>query len=181
MVYGFASILAHIFGSPKKEHSLERWKELEEDVETFMRNKPWNYAPLWVQQPSDEQEGSVWPEVLMFHPAHVVGLQYYHMSKMTLSIYDPRLSDLGFRSLALRKSSEKAVVRHLKMVIGLAVSNNHVANAQFNASHSLQTCGSYLSEPREQRAAIDLLSQIQRRIGWRTAHVAKDLKEQWCM
>jgi len=73
------------------------------------------------------------------------------------------------------------VRENLRMAVGLAVSNNHVATAMFQASHILAACGMYLNSREEQGAAVDFLKQMTQRIGWQTSHIIKDLEEQWQM
>lgn len=83
------------------------------------------------------------------------------------------------------------------MVVGLAVSNEGVPNAAFEASHILSACeyvtttsskdlkltrplgGSYLSDPRDRDAAVEFLVNAERRIGWRTEHIVAHLRAQW--
>lgn len=103
--------------------SLERWKELEDQVEAWNDNKPWHFRPLWIRE-----ETSPFPEIWMTGPSHgmslrtaplappspvtdglacaVVGQQYYSLAKIVLGTFDPRLSRLGFGSHKIRKASE---------------------------------------------------------------------------
>jgi hypothetical protein len=37
----------------------------------------------------------------------------------------------------------------------------------------------YLIDRKEQDAAVDFLVQMNKRIGWQTAHIVRDLKRQW--
>ena len=145
----FAKILNHVFAEqPKAQRNQEeRWHELKTETETWHHTKPWYFSPLWIDR--DVQPGH-WPEVLLSHPAQVVGLQYYCLCKIVLAIYDPRLTKLGFGSHKLRKSSEDAVVEYLKMAVGLAVSNPDVTNAMFQSSHILAVCGPYLQDTKDQ-------------------------------
>ena len=65
------------------------------------------------------------------------------------------------------------------MVVGLAVSNDHVATAMFQASHVLAACGMYLNNREEQDAAVEFLKWMTKRMGWQTSHIVRDLEEQW--
>ena len=89
----------------------------------------------------------------------------------------------------------------MRIVIGLAVSNNTVGNAMFQACHLLSVCtcslqslilpshtssanitpagGAHLKEKREQDATEKFLIQMQAQMGWRTDHIIRDLREQW--
>lgn len=37
----------------------------------------------------------------------------------------------------------------------------------------------YLNDPEEQEAAVEFLMRMHTRMGWQTAHIVRDLKEQW--
>jgi len=65
------------------------------------------------------------------------------------------------------------------MIVGLAISNDHVKNASFHASHVLSACGSLLRSRREQEAAVLFLVDMERTMGWRTGHIIQDLRLQW--
>lgn len=180
-VFLFACVLNYVFGTEEESHTRKldtnRWTELEAQVEAWNTSKPWYFSALWSQAPRERTKP--WPELLTSEPAHAVGLQYYSLCKIVLAIYDPRLSRLGFGTLKLRKASENTVVEHLRISIGLAVSNPDVTNAMFQGSHILATCGSYLHDPVDQDAAIDFLEGMHRSMGWRTRPIIETLKEQW--
>jgi len=120
-----------------------------------------------------------WPELIMAHRAQVTALQYYHLARVVLAIYDPELTRLGFGSLRARKQSERVVLDGMRNIVGLAVSNEDCNNAIFEASHVLKTCGGYLKDEAEQNAAITFLENVQQRMGWTTAKTIAELQSQW--
>ena len=115
----------------------------------------------------------------MAHRAQVTGLQYYHLARVVLAIYDPALTRLGFGSLRASKQCEKIVLDGMRHIVGLASSNEDVTNAIFEASHILKTCGGYLKEEGEQNAAIAFLERAQQRMGWTTSKTIAELRSQW--
>jgi hypothetical protein len=66
IIFIFASILIHVF-RPHTELYAQRWAELEAEVESWSRSKPWYFSPLWVEQSADSEQGP-WPELLMAYP-----------------------------------------------------------------------------------------------------------------
>lgn len=64
MIFIFAEILNY---SCQQEEmpSLERWKELEDQAETWNDSKPWHFRPLWIRE-----EASPFPEIWMTGPSH---------------------------------------------------------------------------------------------------------------
>ena len=178
IIFVFANILNYVFGAGNNSHSQldpARWSELEAQAENWYLTKPWYFSALW----SEQAHENGWPELLTSHPAHTVGLQYYCLCKIVLAIYDPNLSRLGFASHKLRRNSEAVVVYHLRMAIGLAVSNPDVTNAMFQGSHILTVCGSYLHDEKDQQAAVEFLIGMKKSMGWNTDHIIRDLREQW--
>lgn len=115
----------------------------------------------------------------MAHRSQVTALQYYHLARVVLAIYDPELTRLGFGSLRARKASEKTVLDGMRHIVGLSASNEDVNNAIFEASHILQTCGGYLKEQAEQNAAVAFLEGVQQRMGWTTTKTISELRSQW--
>ncbi|GME52276.1 Zn 2cys6 transcription factor protein [Neofusicoccum parvum] len=173
MIFIFAEILNYSCQQDEMP-SLERWKELEDQVEAWNDNKPWHFRPLWIRE-----ETSPFPEIWMTGPSHVVGQQYYSLAKIVLGTFDPRLSRLGFGSHKIRKASEASIVEHLRTVIGLAISNEGVPAATFHASHILCACGSYLEEERDREGAVQFLLDLEKKIGWRSSRIIANLREQW--
>ncbi|EXJ53542.1 uncharacterized protein A1O5_13213 [Cladophialophora psammophila CBS 110553] len=182
IIFIFARMLTYVFGEDNKQLSLEQWAELDAEVAAWEVSKPWHFTPLFVESPGVsalKSNRSPWPELYVCNPAQVVGLQHYYFAKIVLAIYDPRLSKLSFGSLRLRRDSESMVRECLRMVVGLAVSNDHVQTAMFQGSHILSACGMYLNNREEQEAAVSFLEQMTRRMGWQTSHIIRGLKEQW--
>lgn len=68
IIFIFASILTYVF-QPENGPSLQQWMELQADVARWNSSKPWDFAPLWIEElgsPGDQP----WPEVMMSHDAH---------------------------------------------------------------------------------------------------------------
>lgn len=120
-----------------------------------------------------------WPELLYAHRPQVTGMQYYHLARVVLAIYDPELTRLGFGSHRARKNSERVVVDGLRNIVGLAATNEHYVNTFFEASHILRACGGYLREEAEQNAAIVFLERAEQKLGWRTGKTIQELRNTW--
>jgi hypothetical protein len=181
-VFLFARVLNYVFGSEdggvhSGRFESEEFTELENEVEAWNVSKPWYFSVLWAE--ADHDRRGQWPEAQTSTPAHAVGLQYYALCRIVLAIYDPRLTRLGFGTLKLRKASEAIVLKHLRLAVGIAVSNPDVTNAMFQGSHILAVCGSYLHDAADQEAAVEFLEGMNRTMGWRTLPIIENLREQW--
>ncbi|KAK8183121.1 hypothetical protein IWZ00DRAFT_368909 [Phyllosticta capitalensis] len=179
IIYIFAHVLNYCSQQNQSEEnsSIERWKQLGDEVEAWNTNKPHHFRPLWVNEP--KETGSPFPEIWMTLPAHVVGQQYYSLAKILLASYDPHLLRLGFGSHKLRKISEGIILSNLRIVVGLAITNPFASSAMNHASHILLTCGSYFEDERDRECAVEFLEDMERKIGWRTERVISVLREQW--
>jgi hypothetical protein len=109
IIFIFARILTFVFRQDGEQMSRREWTDLESEVAHWEVSKPWHFAPLFEDGPDAtgrDQHHTAWPELYMCNPAQVVGLQHYHLAKIILAIYDPRLAKLSIGSLRLRRHSE---------------------------------------------------------------------------
>ncbi|KAF2113150.1 hypothetical protein BDV96DRAFT_579825 [Lophiotrema nucula] len=180
IIFLFATVLQHVFvhnavGSLSKD----RWAELDTDVEEWNKTKPWTFSPLFVDEIAGKEFNGSWPSLPTAAGVVAVGLQYFHLCKILLTIYSPHASLVGLAGLRQRKSTDATIRRHIRMVIGYGVSNSHCGNAMFQGSHILSACGAYIVDKNEQEACVEYLKGLQNQIGWRTDKVLCDLQEQW--
>lgn len=120
-----------------------------------------------------------WPELLFSNRTQVMGMQYYHLARVVLAIYDPELTRLGFGSHRARKNSERTVLDGLRNIVGLASTNEDLLNCFFEACHILRACGGYLRDEAEQNAAVVFLERAEQKLGWRTGKTIQELRSTW--
>lgn len=180
IIFQFATILQKVF-EESEGHSIskEEWNELEADTEEWGRTKPWTFAPLYTDANAGQAFTGSWPDLPAPSGVVAVGLQYYHLCKILLQIYSPHATLVGLASIRQRKTTDAAIRRHIRIVIGYGISNNHCGNAMFQGSHILSACGAYVIDEIEQEACVEYLKGLQNLIGWRTDKVLADLREQW--
>ncbi|KAF2658339.1 hypothetical protein K491DRAFT_776521 [Lophiostoma macrostomum CBS 122681] len=180
IIFQFATILQHVF-EETEGHSLTRdkWQELESETEEWERTKPWTYGPLLPDGNAGKEFHGSWPSLPTPSGMVAVGLQYYHLCKILLQIYSPHASLVGLAGIRQRKTTDAAIRKHIRVVIGYGVSNKHCDNAMFQGSHILSACGAYITDKVEQEACLKYLGGLQKEMGWRTDKVLADLKEQW--
>ena len=168
------------------EISHQEWTQLDNEVEAWHTQKPSSFDSLWTQPITygtaplhDTSRTSVFPEIIMSQGAHVVGAQYYYMSKLLLATHNPHVLRSGFGAVKQRRDADRMAVDHLRNIVGLAISNKPCLNAHVTATYVLHSCGSWLSEVREQEEAIEFLYRIERLMGWNTGHIIPSLRSQW--
>ncbi|KAF2475054.1 uncharacterized protein BDR25DRAFT_384596 [Lindgomyces ingoldianus] len=179
-IFLFANVLKHVFeGRESSPLSRDKWAELDAEVNEWERTKPWTFTPLFTEERAGKEFNGSWPELPTAQGVVAVGLQYYHLCKILLSIYSPHASLVGLASVRARKATDAAIRQHIRIIIGYGVSNSHCGNAMFQGSHILSACGAYIIEKAEQEACVEYLRGLQDLIGWRTTNVLQDLREQW--
>jgi hypothetical protein len=183
IIFLFATVLQNIFedSGEANTNSLtkEKWKELHAEVDEWERTKPWTFCAIHVEPNAGERFDGKWPDLPCTQGVVAVGLQYYHLCKIILTIYSPNASLVGLAGVRARKATDALIRKHIRITIGYGISNEHCGNAMFQGSHILSACGAYVTDKAEQEACVEYLKGLQRGIGWRTDKVITDLKEQW--
>ncbi|KAJ8114797.1 hypothetical protein OPT61_g3415 [Boeremia exigua] len=182
-IFHFATILQAIFEDTGEANTnsltKEKWTELHAEVDEWERTKPWTFSALHIEPDAGDKYGGSWPQLPCHQGVVAVGLQYYHLCKIILTIYSPNASLVGLAGVRARKATDALIRKHMRITIGYGISNEHCGNAMFQGSHILSACGAYIVDPIEQDACVEYLHSLQRKIGWRTDKVIADLKEQW--
>ncbi|KAI3392524.1 hypothetical protein diail_5535 [Diaporthe ilicicola] len=156
------------------------WGRLDNEVDAWDKAKPWHFRPLWLQEPSQiKTAATAFPTVRLVRNGHVAGYQHYHLAKMLLAIFDPRLCSNGFETFRRRQQADRIALAHLRTLIGIAISNPEVINSMFTATHAIQACGSCLRDPREREEVVVFLEQMKQMCGWRCQYVINKLREEW--
>lgn len=183
VIFLFGTILQTIFEESEEANTnsltKERWTELHAEVDEWERTKPWTFTALHVEPNAGEKFNGAWPQLSCAQGVVAVGLQYYHLSKIILTIYSPNASLVGLAGVRARKATDASIRKHIRITIGYGISNETCGNAMFQGSHILSACGAYIVDPLEQEACVEYLNGLQSRIGWRTDKVIADLREQW--
>lgn len=182
-IFHFATILQTIFEENGEANTntltKEKWTELHAELDEWERTKPWTFAAFHIEPNAGDKFNGTWPQLPCAQGVVAVGLQYYHLSKIILTIYSPNASLVGLAGVRARKATDASIRKHIRITIGYGISNETCGNAMFQGSHILSACGAYIVDPLEQQACVEYLLGLQSRIGWRTDKVIADLREQW--
>ena len=106
----------------------------------------------------------------------VTGIQYCHMAKLFLAVYNPDIPKLGLGYQRLRKSVAEEVFKHAKAVCGIAL----FAELPTAPLTAIIACGPWFHDrPREEQ---ELLPSVMKRAevenAWSTASLAQGLMEE---
>ncbi|KAJ5645913.1 hypothetical protein N7490_002285 [Penicillium lividum] len=151
---------------------------INEEVDAWFSSKPLTFEPVRVI-PCEAGHDRRFPSIWMLLPVHVIGLQYYHIAKIILTLSKSPPSSSIYDSLRHSRRIEKTVRHHLLTILGLAQSNTRAENTLFTARHSLVAWGWVLRRHSDQEAAEGLLHDIHSRTGWKMDGLIQSLRRQW--
>ncbi|RDW79058.1 uncharacterized protein DSM5745_05910 [Aspergillus mulundensis] len=155
------------------------WQYLSDCVEQWYREKPISWQPLKHQE-ANAGENRPFPELWLVSPPAVVGLQYYHASRIILATSNKHQGVVNdFERARLRRIEEQTIAYHLVNVIGLSRSNETVVNAYFMGCHLLHRYGFCLRHPAEHLGSFEFLEFVEKKIGWPTAWIVGQLEAEW--
>ncbi len=67
--------------------------------------RPRSFEPIF-ERAADVEKGEVWPELWFLSDCHVTAVQHFELSKIQLTVYDPRISRLGPSQKAAKRRIE---------------------------------------------------------------------------
>ena len=156
----------------------ESMRRLGDRVECWNRDKPATFEPI-KYVPRDKKSPQRFPIIWMLNPFHVLGIQYYHITKIVLAISTSR-PEAGQRyAFGWGRKTESRVRAHLLTVLGVAKSNPKAENTLFTARHCLSVWGGVLTHRLDREAAINFLEEVEERTGWTASELIANLKDQW--
>jgi hypothetical protein len=87
-----ADVLMYCYGEHRSNNS--DYDSLVEYHQSWNSLRPKSFEPIF-ERPPDEDKGEVWPELWFLSDCHVTAVQHFDLSKILLTVYDPRVPRLG--------------------------------------------------------------------------------------
>ena len=87
-----ADVLMYCYGERRFNNT--DYDQLVEYHHSWDRLRPQSFEPIF-EKPPDEERGEVWPELWFLSDCHVTAVQHFDLSKILLTVYDPRIPRLG--------------------------------------------------------------------------------------
>jgi hypothetical protein len=172
MVFLLAKVLQSAFSDVSLDASVD------EEVEEWYTSKPYTFEPVRMVTRGTEIDQR-FPTIWMLLPAHVIGLQYYHIAKIVLALSASSPVSFAYENFRQTRQIERNIRYHLLRILGLAQSNSRAENTLFTARHSLVAWGWVLRHRSDQKAAERLLHDMHERTGWNTDTLIGSLRQQW--
>ena len=167
---------------------LERWKELEKELEIWYQGLPDTFSPCARLPPINngrvpaDSPRSLFSEIWYSMPMCASTMQSYHMARTILLINRPHESTARRSTVASRlhsyRSIEKEVRYHSHETIGIALGRPE-GSVRIHQVQPLFVAGQCLTETRERRTVLDLLRGIESDLGWATEYRVQQLLKEW--
>ncbi|KAH8667779.1 hypothetical protein BGZ61DRAFT_118194 [Ilyonectria robusta] len=140
-----------------------------------------SYDPLCFQTRPEQVEPDNNPfwDIRLHSSWHVMGWQYRNLARLLLITHDPHIPRIGLRRQAAVERMNDEARSMIKMICSIALSNPSTPTAMVVACMAVQVGGDLLEDPRERRAVLDLLVELEVTHGWPTKDVLSALMGIW--
>lgn len=167
---------------------LERWKELEKELEIWHAGLPDTFKPCARLPPISngsiniDSARAIFSEIWYSIPMCASTMQSFHMARTILLINRPHESTARRSTLSDRLHSYRAIERevrfHAHEICGIALGRPE-GSVRIHQVQPLFVAGQCLTEDRERRIVLDLLREIESDLGWATDYRVKKLLKEW--
>ncbi|RDL41123.1 uncharacterized protein BP5553_01102 [Venustampulla echinocandica] len=167
---------------------LDRWRELEKELEIWHQGLPDTFRPCTHQLPimdgtrSLDDPRSIFPEIWYSIPMCGSTMQSYHMARVILLLNKPQESTARRSTISNRlhsyRSIEAEVRDHSYKICGMALAGPE-DSVRIHQVQPLFVAGQCLTEVRERHMILDLLRGIEADLGWATDYRVQQLLKEW--
>lgn len=160
------------------DETLRRWTEFKRFEERWQENKPPAFKPVYYADP-DPNAGIFFPTIWHINSCQTLGEQHIELGRILLAVSDPRIFRIGLGASYVNASLETELRAILRRLCGLGVSNSKFQPALTTAAVGISVCGEYFADPREQKALIDILVNLELKHAWPTETTITALRRAW--
>jgi hypothetical protein len=104
-----ADVLMYCYGDHRSQNS--EYDLLIEFHQRWDSLKPRSFEAIFERTP-DLNKGEVWPEIWFLSDCHVTAVQHFDLSKILLTVFNPRLPRLGPSHRAAMKQIDVSLITH---------------------------------------------------------------------
>jgi hypothetical protein len=167
---------------------LERWKELEKELDIWHKGLPDTFKPCARLPPVTngsypvDSPRALFSEIWYSIPMCASTMQSYHMARTILLLNRPHESTARRSTVSDRLHSYRTIERevryHSHEICGIALGRPE-GSVRIHQVQPLFVAGQCLTETRERRIILDLLRGIESDLGWATDYRVKQLLKEW--
>ncbi|UKZ55928.1 hypothetical protein TrVGV298_009752 [Trichoderma virens] len=172
-----------------QEQLLERWNLLTRELQNWRCSLPASFNPSARTSSADmtgaveEGDGNcplsfekIWYEA----PICAATMQSYHMACILLLTNQPQESTAVRSSVSARldsyRQSEREALRHAREICGISLTNPP-DSVRVHSVQALFVAGQVFTDSRDLQVVLELLSSIERDLGWTTSHHASRIAD----
>ncbi|KAI5458693.1 hypothetical protein BGZ63DRAFT_362543 [Mariannaea sp. PMI_226] len=165
MLIGLMDIVQYCFGSDKNTYSYDK---LVESSSTWMMTNPSSFSPVMIRR---RQAGDVFPEIWFLNDCVAAGLQYFHLARILLVVYDPRVPQLCRARKQASQWIEAQTKNDLEIICGIADSISSINPMHITACMAISMVGDRFTNSDQQHALYDILVKTTKTYGLPTESV----------
>ncbi|KAL0777271.1 hypothetical protein CaCOL14_006789 [Colletotrichum acutatum] len=166
-------VLNYCYGGNKPR---ETYDQLVSYAAKWMRSVPESFTPVLVQGPL---RGSLFPEIFLLNDSVVMGLLFYHINRILLTIHNPDAQRLAKVSKQAARSINKEIFTDVKILAGMADSISPCNPAHISACMAIVLAGDRFTIREEQEVLYELLSNTADDFSWDVSLILAHLKKSW--
>jgi hypothetical protein len=169
-------------------HLLERWKELEIELDIWYQGLPETFTPCARLLPvtdgslPPDSPRNIFAETWYSIPMCASTIQTYHMARILHLINRPHESTMRQTTLTRRitsyRSIDVAIRDHSHQICSIALGRPE-GSVRIHQVQPLFVAGQCMTGSRERRVVLDLLRGIESDLGWATEYRVQQLLKEW--
>ncbi|KAE8309187.1 hypothetical protein BDV41DRAFT_455244 [Aspergillus transmontanensis] len=122
----------------ERSHTVKEYEQLWDYNQGWNRMAPPTFNPIYLRQP-DRSKGEVFPELWFLDDCIVTAIQHWHLARILLTAFDPRVPRLGPGRRAAVGRREAEIKESMFVLCGIARSNK-TAPALITACMGVSMC-----------------------------------------
>ncbi|PYH88045.1 hypothetical protein BO71DRAFT_423960 [Aspergillus ellipticus CBS 707.79] len=170
-----AHVLAYCYGDAS--WAPWRYEALCEYNRQWQALTPQTFDPIFCRPPNRSQ-GGIFPVLWYLDDCIVTAVQHWHLARLLLAVFDPRVPRMGPSRKAAVARREAEIKHHVFSICGIALSNK-TAPALVAACMGVTMCGDRISDRLEQAALLEILTRTEETHGLSTAKAQTHLQAAW--
>lgn len=158
-----------IHAEPAVGHGTSISLQLQNDLSRWHDVRPPSASPIMEAESTDDIDNP-FLSILFASESSAIACMTWHAAQVLL---------LEFEAKVDSSPRTSRIQRHARVVCGIVETQKASSSILIEAIHPLWICGRYLSQKAERFAILELLAQVERVIGWKTAWRAAGLHDYW--
>ncbi|PIG89123.1 hypothetical protein AARAC_011465 [Aspergillus arachidicola] len=138
---------------------------------------PPTFNLIYLRQP-DRSKGEVFPELWFLDDCIVTAIQHWHLARILLTAFDPRVPRPGPGRRAAVGRREAEIKESIFVLCGIAQSNK-TAPALITACMGVSMCGDRVTDRLEQETLLGILTTTEETHALSTTKAQVQLREAW--